>query len=347
MARQASTASGILGQNSGGTGTIMVDGTGSKFTASGDLEIGMAGVGNLNVTAGGKVSSVNAVIGGSSGSSGTVVVDGVGSTWTLSGNLKVGDAGAAMLTAQNSGGVSVSGNISVGTLGALSGNSTVTAATVQNAGVVSPGNSPGVLQIAGNYTQTAAGKLQIELGGTALGSQYDQLLVTDSVALAGTLEVTLTNGFTPLAGNSFNILGFQAGSLSGSFATVNLPALGAGLGWNLSQLYSAGNVSIFAGDYNGNGVVDAADYTIWRDTLGSPTDLRANGDNSGTSAGKIDQADYNVWKANFGAGNGNGSGNSANAAVPEPAALLLFVVGMSVMILGVQRRSSRILVLPN
>ena len=54
------------------------------------------------------------------------------------------------------------------------------------------------------------------------------------------------------------------------------------------------------GDYNHNGVVDAADYTIWRDTLGSTTDLRANGVNIGVSAGKIDQADYAFWKSHFG-----------------------------------------------
>jgi len=54
-----------------------------------------------------------------------------------------------------------------------------------------------------------------------------------------------------------------------------------------------------AGDYNGNGIVDAADYTVWRDTLGSATDLRANGDNSGASANVIDQADYAFWKTRF------------------------------------------------
>jgi hypothetical protein len=54
------------------------------------------------------------------------------------------------------------------------------------------------------------------------------------------------------------------------------------------------------GDYNNNGTVDPADYVVWRKTLGSDTDLRANGDNSGPSAGVIDQADYAVWKANFG-----------------------------------------------
>jgi hypothetical protein len=54
------------------------------------------------------------------------------------------------------------------------------------------------------------------------------------------------------------------------------------------------------GDYNGNGTVDAADYVVWRKTLGSDTDLRANGDNTGSSAGVIDQADNAVWRANFG-----------------------------------------------
>ena len=54
---------------------------------------------------------------------------------------------------------------------------------------------------------------------------------------------------------------------------------------------------VLAGDYNGDGTVNAADYTVWRDTLGSTTDLRANGDASNSV---IDAADYGVWTANFG-----------------------------------------------
>lgn len=80
------------------------------------------------------------------------------------------------------------------------------------------------------------------------------------------------------------------------------------------------------GDYNHNGVVDAADYTIWRDTLGSTTDLRANGDNAGASAGKIDQADYDFWKSHF--GNHADSGAGATTAVPEPATLPLLLTGI-------------------
>jgi hypothetical protein len=54
-----------------------------------------------------------------------------------------------------------------------------------------------------------------------------------------------------------------------------------------------GNV---VGDYNSDGSVNAADYTVWRDTFGSTTDLRANGDDSNSV---IDAADYEVWKHHF------------------------------------------------
>lgn len=53
---------------------------------------------------------------------------------------------------------------------------------------------------------------------------------------------------------------------------------------------------IFGGDYDKSGFVDAADYPIWRDTRGSMSDLRADGDGNGT----IEQADYDFWKARFG-----------------------------------------------
>jgi hypothetical protein len=91
-------------------------------------------------------------------------------------------------------------------------------------------------------------------------------------------------------------------------------------------------VAPVTGDYNGNGIVDAADYTIWRNTLGSTTDLRANGDNSGASAGKIDQADYAIWKTNF--GNHAGRGALANGTgMPEPRSLwLLAVAGLAVVV---------------
>ena len=93
-----------------------------------------------------------------------------------------------------------------------------------------------------------------------------------------------------------------------------------------------------AGDYNGNCTVDAADYTVWRDTLGSTTDLRANGDNTTVgSVGKIDAADYTVWKNNFGTiaiGSGAGSGPLPAGTVPEPTSALLLSIGLAITLLS-------------
>jgi hypothetical protein len=50
------------------------------------------------------------------------------------------------------------------------------------------------------------------------------------------------------------------------------------------------------GDYNFDGIGDAGDYAVWRKTLNSFTDLRADGNGNGV----VDQADYDVWRANFG-----------------------------------------------
>ena len=89
----------------------------------------------------------------------------------------------------------------------------------------------------------------------------------------------------------------------------------SGFGFDANNIVRLDNVLVqtitpvvVAGDYNGNGIVDAADYTIWRDTLGSTTDLRVNGDTTGASATVIDQADYTFWKSHFGATSGAGSG---------------------------------------
>jgi len=68
------------------------------------------------------------------------------------------------------------------------------------------------------------------------------------------------------------------------------------------------------GDYNHNGTVDAADYTVWRDGLG----------------GAFVAADYDVWKAHFGETMGSGSSLSA-AAVPEPTTMALILAGLALV----------------
>ncbi len=51
------------------------------------------------------------------------------------------------------------------------------------------------------------------------------------------------------------------------------------------------------GDYNASGTVDAADYIVWRKSMGSNVAAYSGADGSGN--GVIDQVDYDVWKANF------------------------------------------------
>lgn len=74
---------------------------------------------------------------------------------------------------------------------------------------------------------------------------------------------------------------------------------------------------LLPGDYNGDGMVDAEDYNVWRDNLGAS----ALPNNETGSIGVVDEEDYLVWKSNFGATAGQGSLSESN--VPEPASLLL------------------------
>jgi GH35 family endo-1,4-beta-xylanase len=79
------------------------------------------------------------------------------------------------------------------------------------------------------------------------------------------------------------------------------------------------------GDYNGDGTVNAADYTVWRNTLGSADDLRADGNGNLV----IDDGDFQIWKSAFGTiyGPGAGAAGHAGSEVPEPATMVLWLVG--------------------
>ena len=103
----------------------------------------------------------------------------------------------------------------------------------------------------------------------------------------------------------------------------------ANLGNSFSTSIAARTLQLFIipatptldGDFNDDGIVNAADYTVWRNNLGS-TKLLPND----PSPGMVTQDDYETWKANFGETASSGSGASANAAVPEPATSLLLIL---------------------
>jgi Secretion system C-terminal sorting domain len=108
--------------------------------------------------------------------------------------------------------------------------------SLTNSGTISPGNSPGKITITGNYTATSSAIQQVEIAAADI---YDTLVVTrDSsfaggyATLGGTLNISLLNGFIPVAGDAFKII--TGTSVTGTFANINLPVLPAGLTWTIN-----------------------------------------------------------------------------------------------------------------
>ena len=122
--------------------------------------------------------------------------------------------------------------------GQFAGSGTLQVGRFTNAGTVVVGESDfAALVIDGNYVQTGAGRLALDLGGLLAGTSHDTLNVTGTAALAGALDVML--GFAPQAGDRFGVL-HADGGLSGTFANLALPALAGGLSWSLD--YAADDV---------------------------------------------------------------------------------------------------------
>jgi autotransporter-associated beta strand protein len=129
------------------------------------------------------------------------------------------------------------GSVVINASGTLAGAGLIDA-NVSNGGTIVVGGPgfTGTLTINGNYTQTSVGMLNVALAGTGAG-QYDQLAISGTASLAGTLNVALVGSFTPVPGNVFQILTFA--SSSGTFATAT------GLG-SLTLAYDSNDVSLQA-----------------------------------------------------------------------------------------------------
>jgi hypothetical protein len=80
------------------------------------------------------------------------------------------------------------------------------------------------------------------------------------------------------------------------------------------------------GDFNADGIVDAADYVVWRKTLGTNFALNGNGENTGGSANVVDQADYVLWQKQYGDAL-EPLGEGVNA-IPEPGTSFTMMLGI-------------------
>ena len=113
-----------------------------------------------------------------------------------------------------------------------------------NHGTVSPGESPGELTLLGPYVQTESGVLDIELSGVAAGTGFDVLNIDGTANFAGTLNLSLGEGFIPTLGDVFPVLRYA--EKNGSFSTVNGLEIGLGEQPFLDLFYRAKEMSIYA-----------------------------------------------------------------------------------------------------
>jgi hypothetical protein len=218
--------------------------------------------------------------------------------------------------------------------GTLGGTGTLEHLTVRDGGTVAPGAPIGVLTIEDSFTMHAGATLEFDINGTdnsdPLNAQYDQLVVGGDFHSAGTLKVTLFDDgdrvFSPVQGESFELL-VAADGLIGPFHGFDLPPLAAGLVWEMDPTDGHALVirvaAALRGDYNANGVVDAADYVVWRSqSTRSGRGLAADGTGpDGSPDGVVDDLDYALWRANFGAALPESVKQAAG--VPEPGCVSL------------------------
>lgn len=250
-------ASGVLLNHNSGTHNLAsgmsVAGAGAYQVNGGTLNnTGTAAVSLLNLSSGtvsGTSGSDVLVVAGTMNwtggaiSTGQVTVNS-GSTLSISGsgtktmNRDISNSGTTTWT--GSGNISGSGSFANQASGSFNAQTTASMAVtaVSNAGIINIGASPSTTNITGNYTNT--GTLNIELGGTTAGTQYDVLNITGAATLGGTLNLTLINGFTPSLANAFQIINYT--SRTGAFSTINGQSVAGGL--FLRPDYNATNLTL-------------------------------------------------------------------------------------------------------
>ncbi|WP_451987689.1 autotransporter domain-containing protein [Azospirillum endophyticum] len=271
------TVEGNSGLTVAGGGTV----TGALTVASGSATVGgvvaapvsVAGGGSLTVVQGGGVGGTVTASGGSvlvaangiingavTASNGAgITVDGAimapvtvsDSTLTVNGGggigaVTVGDGGSVTVNGTVSGSVTAASGSSLGGGGTILGDAAV-------AGMLSPGNSPGVLTVGGSVTLAGTSVYRAEIDGATAGvgaGHHDRVAVQGGFTAAGTLTPVLrgiggdaTNGYTATLGSRYAIVTATGGVL-GAFDRLVQPSEGLAANTRFDVLYDAGSIRL-------------------------------------------------------------------------------------------------------
>jgi fibronectin-binding autotransporter adhesin len=241
----SSSSAKVLAVGGPGTGAnplIQVNSTSGTITFQpqnggvGNLSIALGTSGSISVASGATL-VLTTVISETSG----------GTTLTKGGNGKLVLGGADTYsgnTTVNAGTLQVDGSLAAGSAvtvssGTLSGSGTINGATTVN-GTLSPGNSSiAILTFGSSLTLAGTASMDINKNGSTFTA--DKAAVTGTLTYGGALTVS-ASGNTLTGGEVFDL--FTASGFSGSFTTLNLPALGTGLNWNTTKLAVDGTISV-------------------------------------------------------------------------------------------------------
>ncbi len=209
--------------------------------------------------------------------------------------------------------------------------------------VASGGALSGDVDIAGGQHLSGGGWIaaDVEYDNNAVhaidASETLQVFGEVSIGNSVSLQVTDTYAQAEQTWTTFDML--EASGLSGSFdASDASDASGAdylGNGIFLkSFVEDSQSVTVtlqnLPGDYNGDGDVDAIDYSVWSGAFGGTGDFQPA---DGNLDGVVGAADYTIWKDNVGntaVELGTGVGNGVGSTIPEPTAWLVLLVGLTV-----------------
>ncbi len=207
-----------------------------------------------------------------------------------------------------------------------------------NSGVTNVFGGGSTLTVDGNLSLNSGSNLDLDLG--AVG--FDSLLVTGTALLDGTIDVSYF-GDAPEDGMQYTVLTANGGIIT----PLGSLDFGAGLPENFTASYNDALTQLILtfsagldGDFNGDGIVNLADYTVWRDNLGNPDEsvLMNNGDDMNG----VDTGDYALWKSNFGATSGAGALGTLQGgqqAVPEPGTVCIVIGMLGIGAIAVRRRA--------
>jgi serralysin len=176
--------------------------------------------------------------------------------------------------------------------------------------------------LGGVFNQGVEGGIQSTFDANARNDLSLAVFASNGTTLLGSANLTGAGGTEMLSDLELSTPGTYFARISGSSDNVQLYELELSAGLLLTGL---------PGDYNGDNLIDAADYLVWRDALASGSPLL----NDPNGNGIADSADFDYWRDHFGQTSGSGAGASASAAaVPEPSTVLLAIaatVGSALM----------------